>query len=181
MEILMERRKHQLGVASNGRVWFFGVPMPRYRSNVAMILHDRRGRILIGERLDTPDCWQFPQGGVKKGESVKAALRREMVEELGLPPDHYRIEKSRDGYRYDFMEGKKKEGFDGQEQTYFLASFYGVPEKWSGEVNSPEFSHLRWICPRDYDLEWVPEFKREVYHRVFFDFFGLDLALPEEA
>jgi putative (di)nucleoside polyphosphate hydrolase len=95
--------------------------MPSYRPNAAIILRNSTGEILVCERRDWRGCWQFPQGGVKKSESLLDALHREVEEELGLTPSDYRILSSKGPYRYLFMNGRKKDGFDGQEQTYFLA------------------------------------------------------------
>jgi mutator protein MutT len=47
----------------------------------------RDGKILITRRLDTahlPGLWEFPGGKVEPGETLKAALMREIREELGL-------------------------------------------------------------------------------------------------
>jgi len=47
----------------------------------------RDGKILITRRLDTahlPGLWEFPGGKVESGETLKAALMREIREELGL-------------------------------------------------------------------------------------------------
>jgi A/G-specific adenine glycosylase len=60
-------------------------PLPRHRVVVAAIY--KKGRILIDKRK--PDgllggLWEFPGGKVKRGESLEAALRREVREELGI-------------------------------------------------------------------------------------------------
>ena len=47
----------------------------------------RDGRILITQRLDDvhlAGLWEFPGGKVEAGESLEAALRREIQEELGI-------------------------------------------------------------------------------------------------
>jgi putative (di)nucleoside polyphosphate hydrolase len=38
-----------------------------------------------------------------------------------------------------------------------------------------EFSAYRWILPTEFELEWLPEFKREVYRQVMKDFFDVNL------
>ena len=56
-----------------------------YRLNVGIILANASGRIFWGKRSGH-DAWQFPQGGVAKGESIEHAMFRELHEEIGLDP-----------------------------------------------------------------------------------------------
>jgi putative (di)nucleoside polyphosphate hydrolase len=148
----------------------------RYRSNVGAILKRADGKILIGERSNVADAWQFPQGGVKKSETARKALSRELEEELSLTPEYYRVVESKGPYRYVFPPGRTKEGFDGQEQTYFLIEFTGVDSNIDVRTDQPEFLQFRWIEPSEFQIHWVPEFKQEVYRRLFLDFFGIALS-----
>jgi putative (di)nucleoside polyphosphate hydrolase len=147
--------------------------MPSYRPNAAIILQNSRGEILVCERSDVHGCWQFPQGGVKKGETLLDALHREVEEELGLKPSDYRIVSSKGPYRYLFMNGRKKDGFEGQEQHYFLAELVNLQTAIRLE-GSHEFRAARWLLPASYDLNWIGPMKRDVYARVFRDFFGIE-------
>lgn len=147
--------------------------MPVFRANVALILQNRANQILIGERSDWPGCWQFPQGGIKRGESLLEALHREVREELCLDPQEYQVLQSRGPYRYLFSEGRKKGRYDGQEQHYFLACAVQPGLQICLDGRSPEFRAVRWVAPADYDLAWVAEMKRGVYRQVFRDFFGI--------
>ena len=88
---------------------------------------------------------------------------------------HYRIVESKGPYRYLFPPGRTKEGFDGQEQTYFLVEFTGADSNIDVMTDQPEFLQFRWIEPSEFKIGWVPKFKREVYRRVFFDFFRVTL------
>ena len=138
------------------------------------------GRVLICERATLRGAWQFPQGGVDPGETAEAALFREVREEVGLLPEHYQVLESRAGYRYLYPEHVRrkklrKHGNHGQEQTYFLCRVRdGAPEV---DVNQKpqEFSAYRWILPDEFELDWLPEFKRDVYRQVLWDFLRVTL------
>jgi putative (di)nucleoside polyphosphate hydrolase len=147
----------------------------KFRPNVAGILErPGDGRIFVGERLDVPGAWQFPQGGIDKGESEEEAFRREMEEEVGLGPSCYEIVEKRDGYRYKFPKGKMKWGkYRGQKQTYFRCQLIADESAIRLDSHHQEFGDFRWILPAEFDLDWLPEFKREVYAAVLHDFFGI--------
>jgi putative (di)nucleoside polyphosphate hydrolase len=149
--------------------------MTRYRPNVAFILRRSDGCVLAGERSDRRGAWQFPQGGVKKGESLEEALEREVLEEISLLPTDYQVVEKRGPYRYTFPSPHMKEGYDGQEQTYFLADFLGEEEAILTEPSSAEFSAVRWVQPAKFPLDAVAPMKREVYRDVLRDFFGVEL------
>lgn len=138
------------------------------------------GGLLICERAGVPGAWQFPQGGVDAGESLIDALYREVREEIGLLPKHYHVAGQRGGYRYLYPEDVrlkklKRHGNHGQEQTYFLCLLH--PGSPSINVNQKprEFQAYRWIPPDEFDLDWLPEFKREVYRQVIRDFFEIQV------
>jgi putative (di)nucleoside polyphosphate hydrolase len=147
-----------------------------YRLNVAAIIQDREGRILICERADFRDSWQFPQGGLEPGESPEAGLPRELLEELSLEPTDYIVRERRGPYRYLFPEGRTKKGYRGQEQFYFRLELLAPDSKINVAVPKPEFRAVRWIVPGDFYLAWLHPMKHEVYRSVFRDFFGLELA-----
>ncbi len=154
--------------------------MIRYRPNVAFILRRADGRILIGERSDVPGAWQFPQGGVNKGETPAEALQREVLEEISLAPGDYRVVEERGPYRYEYSDGRTKEGCGGQEQTYFLADFLGDEAQILIQPSTVEFQAVRWIEPAGFQLEWVAPMKRKVYRAVLRDFFGVNAAATRE-
>jgi putative (di)nucleoside polyphosphate hydrolase len=147
----------------------------RYRPNVAAIIKRHDKKILVGERSDIPGAWQFPQGGVKQPETPQQALVRELKEEISLQPSEYRIIDSKGPYRYLFEKDRFKEGFNGQEQTYFLVQLNDPKAPINVETEEPEFSRVRWIEPIEFKLGWVPRFKQDVYRQVFQDFFGHNL------
>ena len=152
-------------------------PPSIYRPNVAAILENDQGQILIGERADWDGCWQFPQGGVEPGDTPETALPRELHEELCLEPADYRVEECRGPYRYLFPPGRTKKGYAGQEQHYFRLRLLSSPSRVDIEhAADHEFQTVRWIRPEEFSLSWLPEMKREVYRQVFKDFYGLDVT-----
>src|SRR5215468_2633071 len=52
-----------------------------FRANVGIVLM-RGAEVFLGRR--TGGGWQFPQGGVRSGESLEQALYRELEEETGI-------------------------------------------------------------------------------------------------
>ena len=54
-----------------------------YRPNVGIVLCNKKNEVFWGKRV-REDAWQFPQGGIKAGESPVDAMYRELDEEVGL-------------------------------------------------------------------------------------------------
>lgn len=152
-----------------------------YRPNVAGLMVREDGKLLICERSRQAGAWQFPQGGIDPGETAQEAVRREIQEEVGYLPSQYSIEESRDGYRYDYppevldyVRKKRHQPFVGQEQEYYLCRLH--PDAPEPRLDYREFCAYRWIAPEEFRLEWLPDFKREVYARVLADFFNVRAA-----
>lgn len=146
----------------------------KYHPNVAAILRNAAGEILICERLEPVGAWQFPQGGIDPGETPEQALRREVWEEISIRGD-YTIVEQKGPYRYLYPGGTKKRGYHGKEQEYFLLNYTGEPAAINLETEHPEFRAYRWLLPQDFQLAWLPAMKREVYRAVFQDFFHISL------
>lgn len=152
-----------------------------YRPNVAAILLNDRGQIFVAERLNIRGAWQFPQGGIDEGEDAETALFRELEEEIGVKREQLEVLEKREGYRYAFSKNRLKYGiYGGQEQAYFRCRFLGQDSDVNLAATHQEFSQWRWIDPRDFQMSWVPRFKRGVYRAVFMDFFGITLEMPRD-
>ena len=150
--------------------------MPKFRQNVAALIVNRKGEILVCERIKTKGAWQFPQGGVDKGETILEALLREVEEEVGLTEDDYKVVEYRDEYFYFYpahIRAKKK--WDGQEQTYFLCKLKKKAKEIDLGEKSAEFGAYCWVKPEDFEVEWLPSFKVEVYREVMRDFFDMEI------
>jgi len=154
--------------------------MVRFRPNVAALVVNAKGKLLVCERFGNPGSWQFPQGGVDDGEDLLEALQREVREEVGLLPEHYTVLEQRDGYRYLYPKGirskkLRKHGNHGQEQTYFLCQLKDKAPKVNVHQWPAEFQDYRWIKPENFKLKWLPDFKRDVYREVLRDFFKVEV------
>jgi len=147
----------------------------KYRENVAAILRNARGGILVCERLGVAGAWQFPQGGVDDGETPEQALVREVWEEIGVKAADFTIAGRRGPYRYLYGNDRIKRGFHGKVQHYFLCDYTGPDEGINVTMEHPEFQAFRWIQPGEFEVGWLPEMKIEVYSAVLADFFGVKI------
>lgn len=145
-----------------------------YRLGVGAVLFDRRGRVFVARRLDTPGpAWQLPQGGLDVGEPPRAAVRRELQEEIGT--DKVRIiGETRDWLRYDLppdLADKAWDGrFRGQKQKWFALRFTGRASDIRLDASAhPEFGDWRWTRLDDLPREIVP-FKRPLYEALVAEF-----------
>ena len=144
-----------------------------YRPNVGIILLNSKNEVFWGKRVKQ-HSWQFPQGGIKHGESPEQAMFRELWEEVGLRPEHVRIVgRTRDWLRYEvpdqWIRRDLRGNYRGQKQIWFLLRLVGRDCDVSLRATThPEFDAWRW---HDY---WVPldvviEFKRDVYQQALLE------------
>jgi mutator protein MutT len=119
---------------------------------VAAIIH-ANGKILITRRpnhVHLPGLWEFPGGKVEANESLEAALRREIREELGIDIDvldeyfsteHHYADKS---VRLHFFECTIR----------------------AGEPRALDVAELRWVERRDLGAFSFPEADAELIARL---------------
>ncbi len=131
-----------------------------YRPNVAAIIVNEHGEVLLCERADREGVIQTVQGGIDPGETPEMAIRRELKEELGIWPDQYTLVASLIGSRrydwtVDMKERLKNTGFIGQEQYFFLAEVSSTV-RFDLNYHHREFRRVWWGSPsRLLALSWA--------------------------
>ena len=89
----------------------------------------RNGRIFLQQRPPTKDfawCWESPGGKVEPGESHHQALRRELLEEIGVEVD---LPPSQQPIWSDRFENPVSR----PDRATVVLSFYFVGDRFSGE------------------------------------------------
>ncbi|HEY2461483.1 MAG TPA: (deoxy)nucleoside triphosphate pyrophosphohydrolase [Candidatus Acidoferrum sp.] len=106
-------------------------------SVVAAVIERADRRILIGQRRreDTsPLKWEFPGGKVRDGEAAEEALRRELMEELGVALARC-VEIGRARHKYAERDVEL-------EIRFFAAEI-------AGEVAGRVFERVEWVLPKE--------------------------------
>ena len=105
----------------------------------------RRARLLVAQRVRPPELagrWELPGGKVAPGETERAALARELSEELGLPID-------------DVTVGDRL-GDDVALDAETTLRAYRV-RLIRGEPQPHDHGALRWLAAAQLcDVDWVP-------------------------
>ncbi|KAL2227586.1 nudix hydrolase 26, chloroplastic [Sesamum indicum] len=149
-------------------------PPEGYRRNVGICLINPSKKIFAASRLDIPDAWQMPQGGIDESEDPRNAAIRELREETGVTSADIVAEVPY-WLTYDFPPDvreklKRQWGSDwkGQAQKWFLLKFTGKDE----EVNllgdgteKAEFGQWSWMSPQEI-VDHAVDFKKPVYQEV---------------
>ena len=140
-----------------------------FRSNIGIVICNRGGQLLWAKRAGESG-WQFPQGGIKKRETLEQALYRELNEEVGLAVEDVRILHQTDDWLHyrlpkNFIRHHKNPLCIGQKQKWFLLSLESNDSKVRlTKSGQPEFDEWRWVSYW-YPLHQVIEFKRDVYRK----------------
>jgi 8-oxo-dGTP diphosphatase len=120
----------------------------RLRAGARGIILDEDDRILLCRfEFNRADgravVWATPGGGVEQGESLLAALRRELDEEVGLVVDH----DPPHVWHQEVVQPGRMEGYDGVTNDYFLirtAAFTPRGSMTDADLASEGVTGFRW-------------------------------------
>ncbi len=140
-------------------------PADTFRANVGIVVRNANGNVLVLERRDHPASWQFPQGGIDRGERRLDATYRELGEETGLQPKDVSVVADLGQWlAYELPEKlrSRKTGL-GQVQWWFLFEHRADADGPDvSKASTKEFSASEWVN-FDEAISRVVEFKRPNY------------------
>jgi putative (di)nucleoside polyphosphate hydrolase len=149
-----------------------------YRPNVGALLFNREGRVFIGHRaaFEVVDRvsggWQLPQGGIDADEDPRAAVLRELAEEIGTDAAEI-IAEVPEWLTYDFppdIVRRLGNRHRGQRQKWFALRFLGTDDMIRLDADPhPEFNAWRWAEIAELPALAVA-FKRPIYERLACEF-----------
>lgn len=105
------------------------------------------GKVLLSRRKKGTHLagrWEFPGGKVEPGEDPRAALRRELSEELGI--------RTRVGEIVDVTFHR----YDDADKAVLLLFFHAAREEGSPEPSAIDVAEVKWALPADLDPDAFP-------------------------
>jgi putative (di)nucleoside polyphosphate hydrolase len=152
-----------------------------FRANVGIVLM-HAGEVFLGRRRSGRG-WQFPQGGVRAGETLEQALYRELEEEIGVGKASVALGGQTAGWlRYRlpprYVRRNQRPLCIGQKQRWFLLRLQSTDVRFDFcRTAEPEFDQWRWAPYWD-PVKEVIYFKRPVYARALTEL--APLAFPRD-
>ena len=110
---------------------------------VVVAIIERDGKFLMGNKAKDvgpyPNTWRIPGGGVEEGETLEAAIKREVKEETNL--DTVSVEKM--GMQEDETENKHGK------MTHYIFHLFKVKTRGK-ETSTEEFPELKWVSQQEF-------------------------------
>lgn len=145
-----------------------------YRPNVGLCVVNKQGLVFAARRVDDPDSWQMPQGGIDDGEQPVSAALRELREETNM--ENVEVVASMSQwvhYVFPTVSRSTTPGvfyrYKGQKQKWYMLRFNGDDSEIDLDANHKEFLEWRWL-PLDYVAANVVPFKKHVYLQLAAEF-----------
>lgn len=139
-----------------------------FRAGVGLLVVNRDGLVLVGERADVPGAWQAPQGGLRPSEDPIEAAQRELKEETGISwSDVTLVAEYPEWLAYELPpESRSPKTGRGQVQRWFLLRYEnstgGIDVSSTGES---EFAAWKWMAA-DELAEQTWSVRRNIYLRL---------------
>ena len=154
-----------------------------FRANIGIVLMRADGDVFLGRRSGGRG-WQFPQGGMQRGEDLEQALYRELHEEIGLTREDVTLVGRTEhwlSYRLParYIRRNHHPVCIGQKQRWFLLRLAREDVRFEFEATAqPEFDQWRWASYWE-PVREVIYFKRPVYVQALTEL--APIAFPEGA
>ncbi|MBV8784216.1 MAG: RNA pyrophosphohydrolase [Gammaproteobacteria bacterium] len=138
-----------------------------FRANVGIVL--MQGDTVFLGRRSGGRGWQFPQGGMRRGETLEQALYRELEEEIGVQAAQVTLVGQTERWlRYRlpprYVRRNQQPLCTGQKQRWFLLRLNAPVSFEFTRTSEPEFDAFRWASWWE-PVREVIFFKRPVYVR----------------
>ncbi len=137
-----------------------------------MIIMNKDGLFWLGKRIGM-EAWQFPQGGIDKGESAEDAMYRELYEETGLKKKSVEVLSVSNKwlvYHIPHVFQRYNKKFDGAMQKWYLLKLIGEDTDIDLQaIGHAEFDDWKWGDKKT-AIASVIKFKRDVYKSIFKEF-----------
>ena len=145
-----------------------------YRLGVGIMLVNSDKRVWVGERLNTPNAWQMPQGGIDPEEAVKDTLFRELYEETGIrASDVELLAEAKDWKTFTWPEELQERlwggVYRGQRLKWFLLKLNADKDVTNLISHHPEFSSHKWVNVNEL-TQYIVDFKRAMYEDIIKEF-----------
>ncbi|CAL5354658.1 unnamed protein product [Camellia sinensis] len=141
-------------------------PPERYRRNAGICIINPSKKIFAASRLDIPDSWQMPQGGIDENEDPRDAAIGELREETGITSAEVLAEVPY--WLTNDFPPKVREKLNRQ----WGSDWKGQAQKWDAEINllgngteKAEFGAWSWMSPEQV-VDHAVDFKKPIYKEV---------------
>jgi len=145
----------------------------------AFIINDKKEFLMVlGVKKDPlePDYWKIPAGGIEKDEDQLTALKREMLEEIGITQNNYEIigkSKYTDKFNWpkEVSERKEKETgvwYDGQERAIFILKLKNPNQEF--KLQEEEVAGIKWFDKDNFEKELLFPIQVEFMKNVIEEF-----------
>lgn len=125
---------------------------------VSGVIVQRRDRFLVVKKDRKNHAWQFPQGGVEKGELHIEAADRELNEECGTDLVVQFNPQKQGVFRYFFPPNFRRGSYQGAAVAMFRAHY----KKGDIRLNPKELIDYAWITREQMSDYFSPEYNRFV-------------------